>query len=80
MKEQITLKDLEIKRERLKGIRPLTKDERKVKTQIEMIGYFNKVIDKLNHYIKEEGIINTSDEVAQSNNEFIDKLAGDKLI
>jgi len=52
--EKITLKTLEIKRERLREIRPLTKEEIKIKTQIDMFKYFNKVIDKV-PYIDNDG-------------------------
>ena len=54
MKEKITLRTLEIKRERLRGIRPLTKEEVKIKGQIDMIKYFNKVINEV-PYLDNDG-------------------------
>ena len=56
--EDKTLQSLEIKRARLRGIRPLTKEEIKVKAEIDMIKYFNGIINKQIKY--QEEVINSS--------------------
>ncbi len=45
--EEKTIQSLEIKRERLRGIRPLTKEEIKVKAEIDMLKYVGSVIKKM---------------------------------
>ena len=65
--EDKTIQSLEIKRARLKGVRPLTKEERKVKAEIEMLKYVRSKIQKKIDWQKElieqakgkESIINT---------------------
>ena len=71
--EDKTIQALEIKRARLRGIRPLTKEERKVKAEIEMLKYVRCKIQKKIEWQKElieqaqgkESVINTCECVIQ---------------
>lgn len=77
--EDKTIQSLEIKRERLRGIRPLTKEERKVKAEIDIFKYVIKKIEKKIEWQKElieqaegkENIINTCECVIHQLDELI---------
>lgn len=54
--EDKTIQSLEIKRARLKGVRPLTKEEIKVKAEIDIFKYIIKKIEKRMKILEEANL------------------------
>ena len=76
--EDKTLKNLEIKRARLRGIRPLTEEEKKVKAEIDMIKYFNNVIDKIPYLDNDGNVIRFIEDLKRELNGIADNTENGK--